>query len=183
METVATFYDNLTILQNSTIPNSSWESEIRSLFPTYTPSLQWPGNKTIIHGYRTPTACIFPLDVFLKEAVIIVPISLPICSLLPSLIAYITCTIKSICPVPVANEMGFRLTLYVPQHHVDVSNLNHDPLFFRYTLSYIKGVLNEPLESHMHRYEMVFKFDNNWNIISTNRMYFNPSLGMFCSSA
>jgi len=161
----ATVFDNFTILMNSDIPNTAWESEIRKIDPSYVPDTNWPTNKTIIYNYRMRDACVLPLNVLLKEAVLVVPASFDIAPVIDSLISYLTCTIKTVCPSHVAKEMGFRLTVYMSVTHKCIAMLNRHRYFSRHHNMSQIGVLDEVLPHHMARYELVFKFDHNWNVV------------------
>lgn len=176
MEAKATVFDSFTIILNSDIPTSGWDAHIKSINPSYIPNTKWDTNKTIINNFRMPNACVLPLDIFMKEAVVVVPDNCDFSTMLSSLISYLTCTIKTICPVSVANEMGFRLSIYISGTHKDNVCLTANPSITKYTQTYTKGVLDETFQGHMCRYELVFKFDDSWNLINTKKNITNEPI-------
>lgn len=175
METVASVFDNFTILLNSDIAKTRWENVVKTLSPGYELNQNWEYNKTLIYNYRLHDTHVLPLDVFMKEAVVVVPDNCALSTMLNSLISYLTCTIKSICPVSVANEMEFRLTIYMSPSNRDNLNLQTNKYLTKYVNLYNKGVLDEIFSFHMCRYEMVFKFDQNWNVLE-NKKPLGPEL-------
>lgn len=142
--------DKLTILLNSD-PSSAQQLPLG-----YKPDLKWSLNKTIIYK---PTNAVFPLDILLKDAVITTTQS-NVNDIVEPILEYLINTIKSICSYKVANEIGFRFTIYTNQ------NINHTK-FKKYDIKYNETFLDERLTTDMNRYELVFKFDELWNLVTT----------------
>jgi hypothetical protein len=148
-------YENLTIFTNASID----EVAIKKIDPSYVIDKKYPLNKTVVFK----GTYVFPLDILLKDAVVVLTekIAPVFGELLLPLMNYLTSTIKTICTVDVANEMGFRLTIYTPQS----LPMNDNPYFTKYTNTKDTGILGEKFMGYMTHYALHFKFSQDWMII------------------
>lgn len=177
--TIAQTCGSLTVLLNSDLKGdgegAKWLEECRKYRPGYVPAKEWELNKTLIYKYREPTARVLGLDVFLKEAVLVVPLGTEIISrgILEDVVEYLVGTIRCICPVAVANEMGFRLTVYLPMLHEEVSAMQQCDWLTAYNNPWSVTTLGKVMDEPMKRFELVFKLDNNWKVIKNKRVVTN----------
>ena len=169
MQSKAAVFDNFTIIMNSDIRESEWLNHIKAIDPKYIVNTRWNDNKTMIYNFRMPNACVLPVNILMKEAVVVVPDKCDFAAMFNSLISYLTCTIKAICPYSVANEMEFRLTIYISACHKDISFLSANCYLTKYKNMYSRTVLDDEYPYHMSRYELVFKFDSDWNVIENRK--------------
>ena len=145
----------LTVYTNATID----EDAIKEIDPDYVIDKKYPLNKTVVYK----DAYVFHLDIFMKDAVVVVTekVAPVFGELLLPLVNYLTSTIKSMCTVDVANEVGFRLTVYTPQ----TMTMNDNPYLTKYTNTKNIGILGEQFPVYMTRYALPFKFSKDWVII------------------
>lgn len=175
---LASVCDDLTILLNTTLvkeEGARWLAECRKYRDGYEPSVRWEQNKTLIYKYRESTARVLGLDVLLTDAVLVVPLGTDLLrgGLLGQVVDYLTATIKCICPVAVANEMGFRLSVYVPLTHDECGALRQCEWLTVYNNPWTISTLGDDMGGPMNRFELVFKFDNSWNLVKNTRVVTN----------
>lgn len=170
INTAVTVFGDFIILMNASVVHDiHWIKELKAIDPKYVPSTKWKQNKTLIFKYRSDESHVFGLDIFMKDAVIIIHDHTELINsyLLQQLIDYLIFTIKNLCPVTVANEVGFRLTIYTP--------ITHPNNFVFEACSYFKKfattLLGNVLGNAMRGYEVNFNFDKEWNLIPLQ----NPS--------
>jgi hypothetical protein len=150
-------FECLTIYTNSSLA----EDTIKKIDPVYVIDKKYPLNKTVVYK----DTYVFPLNIFLKDAVVVMTerIAPVFGEIIPPLMNYLTSTIKTMCTVDVANEVGFRLTIYTPQ----TMTMNDNPYFTKYTNTKTVGILGEQFPNNMSRYAIPFKFTSDWVIIQT----------------
>jgi hypothetical protein len=161
-----------TIVNNVDIANMA--THIRRIAPSYIPDMTWPGNKTLIYNLRQTGECVIPINILMKEAVVIVPIGSDFISIITPLLEYLKATIKSICPYNVANEIGFRLTIYMPPSHKDNLNIGSNQFVKNFSETFHKGILDETLGMGMKRYEIGFRFNADWSMVPIPKPCFSP---------
>ena len=174
----------LTILLNKDLTSDSkWISELKSIDPAYVINKKWDTNKTIIFNYRLQGACVIGLNVFLNNAVIVVPFTLLQCfvdEILQSISSYLTCTIKTMCSVTVANNVGFKLTIYANTGYGSLKSYDDCELLTKYDgFPSCTGVLGEVID-YSARYDLNFKFTNEWLIIPTKKVITTTGFSVRC---
>lgn len=182
MNSSSTVFGNFTILENKTLSHhDKWMREMHAIDPKYIPSTKWEDNKTLIYNYRAPTThstTILGLDILLKEAVLVIPDHVDLTDgMLKEIIDYLVCTIKTICPYHVANEMGFRLTVYMTPIHKNIDILHSHTYLTKYNTFYCVSLLGDSLPSYMKRFELNFKFNNEWQVLPNIRQIVNEPAG------
>jgi hypothetical protein len=147
-------YDPFIIIKNEDLINihsafgKKWNDFIKKTNPLYIYSYDYPLNRTILYNYLKPDPHIFSLDICTNIATLIVPIKCTVFydSILPGIIQYLTNHIKSIIPLPqVANEMNYRLYVYIHQNHVVTPILRNHPMILTHPTLYKKSVLYRDL--------------------------------------
>ena len=129
-------FDNFIIIKNEDLLNNSsafgkkWNDEIKKINPLFQLNTLYPLNRTLLFNYGKESPTIFSLDICMNICTLIVPIkSTQFYELiLPQIVNYLTNHIKSISPVIVANEIKYKLYIYVHQNHPQFQILYNNPL-------------------------------------------------------
>ncbi len=157
---------NEDLLNNYTHFGKKWNEEIKKINPLFQINSLYPLNKTIIYNYGSSDTFIFSLDICVNIISIIVPIK---CvnfyeNILPDVILYLTNHIKSICGLNVANEIKYKLYIYIHQNHPQFQTLFNHPLILFENAYYKKSVLNRDLGDNYTAGIVYLYFDDLWNI-------------------
>lgn len=157
---------NEDLLNNYSHFGKKWNEEIKKINPLFQLNTLYPLNKTIIYNYGSNDAFIFSLDICVNIITIIVPIK---CTqfydiILSDLITYLTNHIKSISTLNVANEIKYKLYIYIHQNHSLFQTLYNHPLILFENLFYKKSVLNRDLGDNYTQGIIHLYYDELWNI-------------------
>ncbi len=167
-------FDAFTILKNEDLINihstfgKKWNDYIKRTNPLYIYSYEYPLNRTILYNYMKPDSHILPLDICTNLSTIIVPIKCTIFydAILPGMIQYLTNHMKSVVAQPlVANEMNFRLLLYIHQNHPLTQTLRNHPMILTYPTLYKKSILGRELGDQYLQMEIFLHYDDQWNVV------------------
>jgi hypothetical protein len=168
---------DLTIIQNSLLDRPiglAWNILIKKKYKTYNIDKTWDLNRTVIYNHNGQGSFLFPLDIFMTKAVMIINNSQDeIIKPIDSIIKYLTMTIKSMCSVEVANIMKFTLNIYIPSNHKN-DNLFHINSYINMIDENVeKTILNKKLDEKMRWYQIEFMFNDEWNLEKTNKSITN----------
>lgn len=169
----STTVDDLQIILNNLLDKpigNGWNTIIKTVYPTYNVDKTWDLNRTVIVNHNNDQKkYIFPLDIFMTTAVIV--INNPnddIVKTVDSVIKYLTNTIRSMCPMDIANTMKFNLNFYIPLNHKDDSTFHYNKFVNMIGESVEKTILGKALPEKMRWYQVELKFNNNWALEETN---------------
>ncbi len=167
-------YDPFIIIKNEDLINihtsfgKKWNDIIKRINPLYTFSFEYPFNRTFIYNYQKPDSHLFSMDICTNIITLIVPIKCNTFyeSILPPIIQYLTNHIKSITSqVNVANEINYRLYMYIHQNHTLTPLLKSHPMILTYSNFMKKSILNRDLGDQYLQMEIFLHYDDHWNII------------------
>jgi hypothetical protein len=180
MDTFAQSFEDMIVLenpkitQNDTAAARTWLSRLRGVAPSYEPSVRFDSNKTLVFGCYTNQPHIVPLDVYLTTATVVVSPSFTgfIDEALPTIVRYLISTIKTMVSPECANELRFRMILYIPINHTSVSKLRYSPYFVTNSDSRpLKTIFGESLPSAMARFDLEFAFNEDWTLCTQKKVF------------
>lgn len=186
MDTFAHPFEDMIVLENAKIvPNDTaaartWLARLRGVSPSYEPSVQFDSNKTLVFGCYTNQPHIVPLDVYLTTATVVVSPSFTgfVDEALPTIVRYLISTIKTMVSAECANELRFRMSLYIPMNHTSVSKLRYSPYFVTDSDSRpVKTFFGESLPSAMARFNLEFAFNEDWTLRTQKKVFLDFNIG------
>lgn len=183
MDTFANVFDDMVILTNAKLAeggdaaSKTWMARVQEARPGYEPSTQYDGNKTLIFGHGGGGANrmhVVAMDVFMTTATIVVPASFVdfVDIGLPSVVKYLVCTIKAMVSQECANELRFRLCVYMPMQHAGVSKMRYSTFFTSADATRpTKTIFGGALHAAMCRFDLDFAFNEDWTIRPSKRTF------------
>lgn len=179
--------DNAKIASNDTAPSRTWLARLRSIDAAYEPNVQFDSNKTLVFGCYTNRPHIVPLDVYMTTATVVVSPSFTsfVDEALPIIVRYLISTIKTMVSAECANELRFRMSVYIPIHHAAVSKLRYSPYFTANADPRpVKTIFGRSLPSAMCRFDLDFAFNEDWTLRPQKKAFLdfnagNPGLKLF----
>ena len=172
--------ENAKIVTNDTSAARTWLARLRGVSPSYQPSLQFDNNKTLVFGCFTNQPHIVPLDVYLSTATVVVPPSFTgfVEEALPTIVRYLIGTIKTMVSAECANELCFRMSIYIPINHTSVSKLRYSPYFVTDSGSrHVKTIYGKALPSAMARFDLEFSFNEDWTLRTQKKVFLDFNTG------
>jgi len=169
----STTVDDMQIILNNLLDKpigNGWNTVLKTVYPTYTVDKTWDLNRTVIVNHNNDQKkYIFPLDIFMTTAVMVINNSNDdIVKTVNSVIKYLTNTIKSMCPMDIANTMKFNFNFYIPLNHKDDSIFHYNKFVNMIGESVEKTILGRDLPEKMRWYQVELRFNNNWELEETN---------------
>lgn len=176
MDAFANVFDDMVILSNAKLEPSNdataraWRARLSDISPSYEPSVQFDSNKTLIFGYPPANAAapqVVSLDVYMTTATVVVPLSFASFTdaAMHTIVKYLVSTIKTMVSYECANELRFRLCVYIPmQHCAGVSKLRYSPYFTTNAERPTKTIFGSPLPGAMCRFDLDFAFNEDWSL-------------------
>lgn len=186
MDTFAHSFEDMVVLENAKIVQTDtssarmWLARLRGAAPSYEPSVQFDSNKTLVFGCYSNQPHIVPLDVYLTTATVVVSPSFTgfVDEALPIVVRYLISTIKTMVSVECANELRFRMSVYIPINHTSVSKLRYSPYFSTNSDSRpLQTIFGTSLPSSMARFDLEFAFNEDWTLRTQKKVFldFNAS--------
>lgn len=173
-ESIVSVFDNMVILnnyklvqhQNTDFECKKWIDEIKRIQAMYNINIKHKLNKTFIFGYQTTSSYIIPFDVLMNQYDLIIPRNITsfVDFHLISIVNYIIQNIKLISSYEIANEINYKLSIYLPITHGDNMKIKTNQFFGCWNSIIKKTKLDRVLTEDYYRYDMVFKFTPDWNI-------------------
>jgi hypothetical protein len=166
--------------QNSNFECKKWMDEFKKIQSLYTFNTKHIDNKTLLFGYQTSQQIIIPLDIFMNINVITVPKT---CNnfmdhVINEIVGYFVNIIKINSNYELANELRYKLILYLPINHQDNIKIKNHIYFDQIGNNTKTTILGRILQEDHYRYDMILKFDNLWNLIPTTNKMNNVSQQM-----
>ncbi len=166
-------FDNFIIIKNEDLLNNStafakkWNDEIKKINPLFQLNTLYPLNRTLLFNYGKEVPAILSLDICMNICTLIVPIK---CTqfyelVLPNIVNYLTNHIKSISPVIVANEIKYKLYIYVHQNHPQFQTLYNHPLIFFENNYFKKSSLQRDLGDNYTQGIIHLYYNEQWELI------------------
>ncbi len=165
--------------QNNNFECKKWIDELKKIQSLYTLNTKYVDNKTLLFGYQSTSQLIIPLDHIVSNFCTVIPKN---CNnfvdvLIIEFVGFLVNYMKSKSTFDVANEIKYLLSIYLPITHVDNQKLKNHPYFEQNGNQTKITYLGRTLQEDHFRYDMIFKFDNNWNlipgIVKNNNIYNN----------
>jgi len=169
----ATTCDDLTIILNNQLDKHigiEWNLMLKKVYPDYILDNTWELNRTVIYNYNREKTFVFPLDIFMTKAVMVVSNSNDeIMKPIESVIKFLTSTIRDICPlVDVANTMSFTLNFYIHPNHKDDHTFHFNKYIKMVGENVEKTILGRSLPEKMRWYQIELRFKGDWTLEMTN---------------
>ncbi len=172
---IETFGDFI-IIKNEDLLNTQssfskkWNEEIKKINPLFQLNTLYPLNRTLLFNYgknNTVPLLVLSLDICMNICTLIVPIK---CTtffeqILPPFVSYLTNHIKSISNVSVANEINYKLYIYIHQNHPQFQILYNNPLILFEQSYFKKSILQRDLGDNYTQGLVYLYFNDNWDII------------------
>ncbi len=166
-------FDNFIIIKNEDLLNNStafskkWNDEIKKINPLFQLNTLYPLNRTLIFNYGKDGQAILSLDICMNICTLIVPIK---CTqfyelILPNIVNYLTNHIKSISTHLVANEIKYKLYIYVHHNHSQFQILYNNPLIFFENNYHKKSILNRDLGDNYTQGLIYLYYNEKWELI------------------
>ncbi len=153
--------------QNSNFECKKWIDEFKKIQSLYVFNIRYEDNKTLLFGYQTSQQIIIPLDIIMNNYVLVIPKTTNNLfeSILGEIVGYLTNSIKSKMTYDIANEIRFKMILYLPINHQDLIKIKNHNYFEQNGNNTKITYLGRTLQEDHLRFDLVFKFDNLWNLI------------------
>jgi hypothetical protein len=185
MDSFANVFDDMVILSNAKLVPSgdtvsatrTWLKRLSDISPSYEPSAQFDSNKTLIFGYPSANVSsthVLALDVYLTTATVVVPLSFSdfTDAAMLTIVKYLVGTIRTMVSYECANELRFRLSVYIPiQHTAGVSKLRYSPYFTTNAERPTKTIFGRPLPAAMCRFDLDFTFNEDWSLRTQKKTF------------
>ncbi len=185
MDAFANVFDDMVILSNAKLAPSgdadaatrTWLKRLNDISPSYVPSAQFDSNKTLIFGYPPVNAVqpqVVAMDVYMTTATVVVPLSFGdfTDAAMHTIVKYLVSTIKTMVSYECANELRFRLCVYIPmQHAAGVSKMRYSPYFTTNAERPTKTIFGRPLPGAMCRFDLDFAFNEDWSLRTQKKTF------------
>ncbi len=162
-------FNNYKLIQNqhSNFECKKWIEKFKKIQSLYIFNTKYEESKTLLFGYQTSQQIIIPMDIIMNNYVIIIPKSINNMfeQILGEIVGYITNIIKSKMTYDIANEIRFKMSLYLPIVHPDNNKIKNHNYFEQIGNNTKITFLGRTLQEDHTRYDLIFKFDNLWNLI------------------
>ncbi len=170
--------------QNSNFECKKWIEEFKKIQSLYIFNTKYEENKTLLFGYHTNQQIIVPMDVIMNNYVIVIPktINNMFEQVLSEIVGFITNSIKSKITYEIANEIRFKMSLYLPIVHQDNNKIKNHNYFEQIGNNTKITFLGRTLQEDHLRYDLIFKFDNCWNLIPSKTISLNINQNYFSSN-
>lgn len=179
-EGIINIFDNMIVLnnnkliqtQNSNFESKKWIDELKKIQSMYSINTTYKDNKTLLFGYKTNSTCIIPIDILMNQYDIIVPKNIIsfVDNYINMIVNYLIQTIKITSSPEIANQIRYKLTIYLPITHSDNVKMRGHPYFMILNNTTKKTKLERVLTEDFYRYDMIFKFTNDWNVVPFNNI-------------
>ncbi len=185
MDSFANVFDDMIILSNAKLVPSgggdaamrTWRARLSDISPSYEPSAQFDNNATLVFGYPPANSAapqVVALDIYMTTATVVVPLSFANFTetAMHTIVKYLISTIKAMVSCECANELRFRLCVYIPmQHAVGVSKLRYSPYFTTNAERPTKTIFGRPLPGVMCRFDLDFVFNEDWSLRTQKKTF------------
>lgn len=171
-------YDGFVVISNKEVMerNSTnleckkWLDECRRIQTGFIMDVRYEENKTILTGFQTKSNHLIPLDILCNQYTLIIPRIMTdfVESYYEKLILYIVAQIRMKCTWKVANEVKYKVHLYVPVGNPAIEKMRGSPFTFEPSTNTIREtVLGRSLSENMIHFEFPIQFNENWNLVPT----------------
>ena len=170
-------FENLKIFIDTKMTDEHINS-VRSIYERYIPRLTSPLNRTVVH-FESRT--VVQLEIKLNLCDISVPPNQDLFKtvMIRQIINFMIMSIKTIASPKLANEIGFKMSFYVPNGS-PASNIQWWNDTGLTKLDWIRTdnvdnqtILGIPLYGSHCKYTLTIHFDNNYNLINNNNKFSN----------
>jgi hypothetical protein len=163
---------NKDVMENhgTSLECKKWLDECRRIQTGFTMDVKYEENKTILTGFQTKTNHLIPMDVFCNHYVLILPRTMTdfVESYYEKIMLYIVSQIRMRCNWKVANEVKYRVHIYIPLGNLAIEKMRGSPFTFEPSPNTIREtVLGRTLSENMVHFEFPIMLNETWNIIPT----------------
>ena len=171
-------YDGFVVISNKDVMERNpinleckkWLDECRRIQTGFTMDVKYEENKTILTGFQTKTNHLIPMDVFCNHYVLILPRTMTdfVENYYEKIMLYIISQIRMKCTWKVANEVKYRVHIYIPLGNPAIEKMRGSPYTFEPSPNTIREtVLGRTLSENMVHFEFPIMLNETWNIIPT----------------
>ncbi len=145
--------------QNSNFECKKWIDEFKKTQSLYVFNIRYEDNKTLLFGYQTSQQIIIPLDIIMNNYVLVIPKTTNNLfeSILGEIVGYLTNSIKSKMTYDIANEIRFKMILYLPINHQDLIKIKNHNYFEQNGNNTKITYLGRTLQEDHLRFDLVLK--------------------------
>ncbi len=184
MEPKIEVFDGFHILRNEDLMNlhtpfgKKWNDEIRKIMSTFRLNTDYPLNRTLIWNYGKTNAMVLQLEVFMNLITIVIPTR---CvnfyeAILQSLLNYVTGHIKAGSSQSVANNVDYKLIIYMYHNHTQVPILRQHPCIQTNPNPVKKTALGREFTENYIEFVIYLHFDPEWNIVAKPGVVYHPQV-------
>jgi hypothetical protein len=171
-------YDGFVVISNKEVMERNtinveckkWLDECRRIQTGYTMDVKYEENKTILTGYQLKMSHLILMDSFCNQFVLVIPRTMTdfVETYYEKIILYIISQIRMKCTWKVANEVKYRVHIYVPVGNSCIEKMRGSPYTFEPSPNTTREtVLGRTLSENMIHFEFPIMLNENWNIVPT----------------
>lgn len=171
-------YDGFVVVSNQEVMerNSTnleckkWLDECRRIQTGFIMDVRYEENKTILTGFQTKSNHLIPLDILCNQYTLIIPRTMTdfVEIYYEKLILYIVAQIRMKCTWKVANEIKYKVHIYVPVGNSAIEKMRGSPYTFEPSANTTREtVLGRSLSENMIHFEFPIMLNENWNLVPT----------------
>lgn len=178
-------YDAFHIIRNEELMNlhtpfgRKWTDEIRKIMASFRLNTDYPENRTLIWNYGKTNAMVLQLEIFAGLFTVVVPTR---CihfyeSILQNLINYLTGHIKAASTQAVANNVDYKLLIYMYHNHTQVPILQAHPCIQANRTPVKRTALGREFTENYFEFIIYLHYDPEWNILAKPGVVYQSGSG------
>ncbi len=156
--------------QGNDLECKKWLEECRRVQTGYVMDVKYEENKTILWGYHMKTTYVIPLDVLCNQYVLIIPRTITdfVETMYEKMIMYVVSQIRMKCNWKVANEIKYKVHIYLPVGNTAIEKMRGTPYVSEPSQNTTREtVLGRLLTENMVHFEFPILLNESWAILPT----------------